>query len=80
VKNRRVKMPPSTTTLTEGSCSVREAARLTGLSVATIYRLRAACDFPEAFPLTKGRIGFLRREVLGWIEGRAARRPPSEVV
>lgn len=47
-----------------------EAARLIGISIATLDRLRAAGDFVRPIRLGKQAIGFLRAEVEQWIASR----------
>lgn len=42
----------------------------TSLSRATIDRLRAAGDFPQAVRVSPGRIAFRANEVAAWLEAR----------
>jgi prophage regulatory protein len=46
----------------------------TGLSRATLYRLKKLGLFPQAVQLGPNSIGFLESEVNEWIEKRAAAR------
>jgi len=54
--------------------SLNDAAEMTSLSRAAINRHRAAGNFPVPVQLGERRIGFVRLEVLDWIEGRVADR------
>ncbi|MEO8757333.1 MAG: AlpA family phage regulatory protein [Devosia sp.] len=54
--------------------SLNEAASLTSLSRTAINRHRAAGQFPVAVQLGERRVGFVRAEVLAWIETRIAAR------
>lgn len=51
-----------------------EVVRRTGLSAATIRRLELAGKFPQRLQLSAMAVGWDEREVVGWIEGRAAAR------
>jgi predicted DNA-binding transcriptional regulator AlpA len=76
-----------TFTFPAGLCDFAEAGHIAGsLSESTLRRLLKdpQSDFPKPVRITRGRIGFVRAEVVAWCEGRvaadrAARRPPSEV-
>lgn len=48
----------------------REAAKLIGLSVATLDRLRAAGTFVRPIRLGEQAIGFLRQDLEAWIASR----------
>lgn len=50
--------------------SPKLAEAVTGLSDTTIWRLRRAKDFPEAVPLSPGRIGFRAGDLAEWLETR----------
>lgn len=61
---------------TDGFISMKEVLRLTGLARATIDRLRRRGLFPRSFALTgatRGKVGFLRSEVMEWIGSRPIR-------
>lgn len=47
---------------------------LTGLSLSTIHRLRAAGDFPQPFRLSTQAVGYDFAEIVAWIEARKASR------
>ena len=47
--------------------SVREVSKVTSLSRNQIYRLESSGDFPKSIQLSESRIGWVRREVNGWI-------------
>ena len=51
-----------------------ELTRRTGLSAATIRRLELAGKFPKRLQLSTMAVGWDEREVVAWIEGRAAAR------
>lgn len=48
----------------------REAAKLIGLSVATLDRLRAAGTFVRPIRLGERAVGFLRRDLDAWLASR----------
>lgn len=48
----------------------REAAKLIGISIATLDRLRAAGSFVRPIQLGEQAIGFRRSDLEGWIESR----------
>ena len=54
--------------------SIKTAATMTSLSRPAINSLRAAGQFPAAVQLGERRIGFVRAEVMAWIEERIAAR------
>ena len=54
--------------------SVKEVCKLTGLSRASIWRLRKSGNFPQAVELTAGRIAFVAKEIYRWVEARIAAR------
>jgi len=54
--------------------SLNDAATLTSLSRAAINRHRDAGNFPIPLQLGERRIGFVKTEVLAWIEQRIAAR------
>lgn len=54
--------------------SIKTAAAMTSLSRPAINSLRAAGQFPAAVQLGERRIGFVRAEVIDWINGRIAER------
>jgi prophage regulatory protein len=51
-----------------------EVVRLTGLSAATIRRLELAGKFPKRIQLSTQAVGWIGREVDGWVDDRAAAR------
>lgn len=51
-----------------------EVTRRTGLSAATIRRLELAGKFPKRLLLSAQAVGWDEREVVAWIEARAAAR------
>ncbi|WP_040573447.1 helix-turn-helix transcriptional regulator [Methylocystis rosea] len=51
-----------------------QCARLTSLSRTAINRLRDENRFPVAVSLGSRRIGFVRAEVIAWLEARIAAR------
>lgn len=57
--------------------SMRDVVKLTSLSRTMVCRLRDQGRFPEAVPLGEKRIGFVRAEVVGWVEQRIASRTAS---
>ncbi|MCK6682052.1 MAG: helix-turn-helix domain-containing protein [Thermoanaerobaculia bacterium] len=54
-----------------------EVARLTGLSVATIQKLRRTGQFPGWEEVSQNRKVIRRRLVDAWIEARTRRQPPQ---
>lgn len=54
--------------------SLNTACEMTSLSRTAINRLRAAGQFPAHVELGERRVGFVRAEVLEWIEGRIKAR------
>ena len=48
----------------------REAAKLIGISIATLDRLRAAGTFVRPIRLGEQAIGFLRQDLEAWIASR----------
>ena len=54
--------------------TVREVAAVTRLSKPTIYKLVRCNDFPRQIQIGRAKVAWLRSEVLGWIDGRAAER------
>ena len=58
-------MQPQTTIVRRG-----QLPQITGLSLATIDRLRLAGDFPEARQLSIQAIGFERAAIEAWIASR----------
>lgn len=51
-----------------------EVRRVTGLSDATIRRLELAGKFPKRLQLSPMAVGWSEREVMAWIDERAAAR------
>ncbi len=51
----------------------REVERLTGLSAATIWRLRQRGELPEPIRLSPRRVGWPESTIAGWLEQRASR-------
>jgi prophage regulatory protein len=56
----------------------REVSDRIGLSRATIWRMVRGEVFPAPVSLGLHSVGWLEREVAGWIAERAARRPSKE--
>jgi prophage regulatory protein len=54
--------------------SVNDACEMTSLSRTAIGKFRAAGDFPQEVLLGERRIGFVRAEVLAWIDARIQAR------
>lgn len=54
--------------------SVNDCCEMTSLSRTAITKFRAAGDFPREVQLGERRIGFVRTEVLAWIEARVNAR------
>jgi prophage regulatory protein len=54
--------------------SVKDACAMTSLSRTSISKLRAAGNVPREVPLGERRLGFVRAEVVAWIEARIAAR------
>jgi prophage regulatory protein len=57
---------------TERIISPQELSKLTGLSQATIWRLRFRGEFPNPIRLSPGRVGYRSVDIEAWIEGRSA--------
>lgn len=54
--------------------SVNDVCEMTSLSRTAISNIRAAGGFPREVPLGERRIGFVRTEVIEWIDARIATR------
>lgn len=54
--------------------SVGEVEAITSLSRATIYRKMTQGTFPASVPISAGRVGWDRRAIDEWCEGRLAAR------
>jgi prophage regulatory protein len=54
--------------------SMAGACKLTSLSRTTINLKRARGEFPQAVSLGERRLGFVRAEVVAWVEARIAER------
>jgi excisionase family DNA binding protein len=50
----------------------KETAELLGVSLRTLDRIAAEGSLPK-IKLSPGRVGFRQRDVLAWIESRAAK-------
>jgi predicted DNA-binding transcriptional regulator AlpA len=50
--------------------SAREASRITGLSLTTLWRERRKKKFPEPVPLSTNRKGYVASEVYRWLQAR----------
>ena len=50
--------------------SPKRVRAMTGLSEATIWRMRKMGEFPRAVRLSPRRVGWKRSDVLKWIEER----------
>ena len=50
--------------------SLAEVKRITGLSAATLYRLRRAGQFPVPIKVSRRRIGWVQSEVENWLAQR----------
>ena len=55
-------------------CSMNDVVEMTSLSRTYVNRLREAGRFPQPVPLGERRLGFVRAEVVAWIEARIAER------
>ena len=54
--------------------SAKEVAALTSLSKGQVHKLAASGEFPVPIPMGQRRVGWIRREVIVWIEERIAER------
>lgn len=54
--------------------SPRQLVELTGLSPATIWRMRRRGDLPDPIRLSPGRVGWREADIERWIEQRAQAR------
>jgi prophage regulatory protein len=54
--------------------SINDVCEMTSLSRTAISKFRAAGSFPAEVTLGERRIGFVKTEVLAWIEQRIAAR------
>lgn len=63
------------TTITHEILRLRDVVAITGLSRSSVYRLAAACDFPQPLKLSERSSGWVRSEVEAWIASRIAARP-----
>jgi predicted DNA-binding transcriptional regulator AlpA len=52
--------------------SKKDVSALTGLAETTLWRLEKKGDFPAKVSLSPGRTGWVRDEILAWIESRKA--------
>src|SRR6185437_12743256 len=59
----------------EAILRIRDVLRTTGLSKATLYKRIAAREFPRPISLGGRAVGWLQREVEGWISDRVLLRP-----
>ena len=50
-------------------------ARITGLSKATIYRLRDRCEFPQPVQLSPRCVGWRVKDIEAWLDARIAPDP-----
>jgi len=50
----------------------RNIPTITGLSLATIWRLQKKGLFPSRRRLSAGAVGYLQSEIVAWIEARKA--------
>lgn len=59
---------------------IKQIPEITGLSRSYIYHLSAQGKFPRSVPLVPGGVsrGWLRSEVLQWLEQRVAERDQGE--
>lgn len=55
----------------------REVARITGLSLTTIWRLSRSGNFPKALKLSAGCVGWRQADVDRWLAELNADRAPS---
>lgn len=55
--------------------SINRVCEMTSLSRTAINNIRAAGQFPKEVVLGERRIGFVKAEVLAWIDDRIAARP-----
>lgn len=54
--------------------SLNDVAEMTSISRASVNRLRDAGKFPRPIQLGERKIGFVKTEVLAWIEARVNER------
>jgi len=47
-----------------------EVQQMTGLSRTTLWRLEQKGDFPQRLPLSLGRVGWLKSDILNWVSNR----------
>ena len=55
----------------------RDVRKLTGLSRSTRWRLERRGDFPSRRRLSPGCVGWLRSEILDWLQSRATGGPTT---
>jgi prophage regulatory protein len=48
----------------------RDVVALTGLSYTTIWRMEPKGEFPARRKLSAGRVGWIREEVVAWLQSR----------
>jgi prophage regulatory protein len=58
--------------------SMKDVTALTSLSRTTINRLRIDGRFPSSVTLGDKRVGFVRQEVVAWIDAKIAARQVPE--
>ena len=58
--------------------SMGEVEAITSLSRSTIYRKMGEGTFPSSVSISEGRVGWERRAVDEWCEGRLGMRMPPE--
>ena len=56
-----------------------EAATMTGLSQATLWRLEKRDEFPRRRQLTPRSVGYLLSEILEWMEARPVSDPDNPI-
>lgn len=52
------------------SCEIltlKEVVQMTNLSRSTIYRLESSFEFPKRVQLSLRRVGWYKKDVLGWL-------------
>ena len=50
---------------------IKDVIETTGLSRSSIYELQSKEQFPRSVKLCRGAVGWLAREIQGWIAERA---------
>lgn len=54
----------------EAFLSIQEVRRKTGLGRSTVYRLMGSGEFPQAYQISPGRVGWKLSELEEWMSSR----------